>query len=78
MKILETDRLIVRRLAIDDAEFTRRLQHDYNVLVLPGSYLGRESSGVNPGRNYVRLALVQPLADCVDAMQRIVRFSESL
>lgn len=66
------------RTPIDDAEFTRRLQHDYNVLVLPGSYLGRESSGVNPGRNYVRLALVQPLADCVDAMQRIVRFSESL
>ena len=66
------------RTPIDDAEFTRQLQRDYNVLVLPGSYLGRESNGVNPGRNYVRLALVQPLADCVDAMQRIVRFSESL
>ena len=66
------------RTPIDDAEFTRQLQRDYNVLVLPGSYLGRESNGVNPGRNYVRLALVQPLADCVDAIQRIVRFSESL
>lgn len=66
------------RTPIDDAEFTRLLQRDYNVLVLPGSYLGRESDGMNPGRNYVRLALVQPLADCVDAMQRIARFSESL
>lgn len=66
------------RTPIDDAQFTRQLQRDYNVLVLPGSFLGRESDGVNPGRNYVRLALVQPLADCVDAMQRIVRFSESL
>ena len=66
------------RVPIEDAEFTRRLQRDYNVLVLPGSYLGREIDGINPGRNYVRLALVQPLAECVDAIQRIVRFSESL
>ena len=66
------------RTPIDDAEFTKRLHRDYNVLVLPGSYLGRETEGVNPGRNYVRLALVQPLADCVDAIQRIVRLSESL
>jgi len=66
------------RTPIADAEFTRLLQRDYNVLVLPGSYLGRESNGINPGRNYVRLALVQPLEDCVDAMKRIVRFSESL
>src|SRR6185312_2439716 len=27
---------------IDDAEFVRRLQHEYNVLALPGSYLARE------------------------------------
>ena len=66
------------RVPIEDAEFTRRLQRDYNVLVLPGSYLGREIDAINPGRNYVRLALVQPLAECVDAIQRIVRFSESL
>ena len=66
------------RTPIDDEEFTKRLHRDYNVLVLPGSYLGRETEGVNPGRNYVRLALVQPLADCVDAIQRIVRLSESL
>ncbi len=66
------------RVPIEDAEFTRRLQRDYNVLVLPGSYLGREIDGINPGRNYVRLALVQPLAECMDAIERIVRFSESL
>ena len=66
------------RVPMEDAEFTRRLQRDYNVLVLPGSYLGREIDAINPGRNYVRLALVQPLAECVDAIERIVRFSESL
>jgi N-succinyldiaminopimelate aminotransferase len=66
------------RTPIDDAQFTRGLMRDYNALVLPGSYLGREVNGTNPGRNYVRLALVQPLAECVEAVERIVRFSESL
>jgi N-succinyldiaminopimelate aminotransferase len=66
------------RTPIDDAEFARQLHRDYNVLVLPGSFLGRESNGTNPGRNYVRVALVQPLADCVDAIKRMTRFSESL
>jgi N-succinyldiaminopimelate aminotransferase len=66
------------RTPIDDAQFARALLRDYNVLVLPGSFLGRETDGVNPGRNHVRLALVQPLGECVDAIERIVRFSESL
>jgi N-succinyldiaminopimelate aminotransferase len=62
------------RTPIDDAEFTRRLHAEYNVLVLPGSYLAREAGGVNPGRNRVRIALVAPLAECVEAAQRIARF----
>jgi N-succinyldiaminopimelate aminotransferase len=66
------------RTPVDDAEFARGLLRDYNVLVLPGSFLGREIDGVNPGRNYVRLALVQPLAECVEAIKRIVSYSESL
>ena len=63
---------------VDDADFARGLQRDYNVLVLPGSYLARDSNGINPGRNYVRIALVAPLAECVEAVQRMVRFSETL
>ncbi|MBI1943659.1 MAG: succinyldiaminopimelate transaminase [Betaproteobacteria bacterium] len=62
----------------DDAEFARRLHRQYNVLVLPGSFLARESGGVNPGRNHVRVALVAPLADCVEAVQRMVQFARSL
>ena len=61
----------------DDAAFARDLYRDYNVLVLPGSFLGREMNGSNPGRNYVRVALVQPLADCVEATKRMMRFSGS-
>ena len=66
------------RTPIDDTEFVRRLHRDYNVLALPGSYLARDAHGENPGRQFVRIALVPPLADCVDAMQRIRSFSTSL
>jgi N-succinyldiaminopimelate aminotransferase len=63
---------------LDDAEFVRRLHHEYNVLVLPGSYLGREVAGRNPGARYVRIALVAPLDECVEAARRIVKFTKAL
>jgi N-succinyldiaminopimelate aminotransferase len=63
---------------IDDAEFVRLLQHEYNVLALPGSYLGREVHGVNPGRNRVRMALVAPLAECVEGVERTMQFARKL
>jgi N-succinyldiaminopimelate aminotransferase len=66
------------RTPIDDAEFVRRLQHEYNVLALPGSYLGREVQGVNPGRNHVRMALVAPLAECVEGIERTMQFARKL
>ncbi len=56
---------------ISDLEFTKQLYRDYNVTVLPGSYLARDVRGVNPGKNYVRIALVAPLAECVEAADRI-------
>lgn len=62
------------RTPIDDAEFTRRLHAEYNLLVLPGSYLGRDVDGANPGRNRVRIALVAPLAECVEAAKRLAKF----
>ena len=66
------------RTPIDECEFTRRLHRDYNVLVLPGSYLARDAHGENPGRGYVRVALVAPLAECVEAISRIARFAATL
>ena len=66
------------RTPIDDAEFVRRLQHEYNVLALPGSYLAREVQGVNPGRNHVRMALVAPLAECVEGIERTMQFARKL
>jgi N-succinyldiaminopimelate aminotransferase len=66
------------RTPVDDAEFVRRLYQEFNVLGLPGSYLAREMQGVNPGRNRVRLALVAPLEDCVEAARRITQFTRQL
>ena len=56
----------------DDLEFARRLYRDYHLTVLPGSYLARDFAGINPGRGFVRIALVAPLAECMDATGRIL------
>ena len=66
------------RTPIDDADFARRLHRQYNVLVLPGSFLARTTKTGNPGASHVRIALVPPLAECVEAMQRITRFAAEL
>ena len=66
------------RTPIADPEFVRRLHAEYNVLALPGSYLAREAGGGNPGRNRVRIALVAPLEECVEAVDRMNRFAGSL
>jgi N-succinyldiaminopimelate aminotransferase len=56
---------------VNDVEFTRKLYHDYNVTVLPGSYLARYANGINPGENFVRIALVPSLMECAAAAERI-------
>ncbi|MGJ7496208.1 succinyldiaminopimelate transaminase [Variovorax sp. RT4R15] len=58
----------------DDEAFARALYAQYNVTVLPGSYLARESQGRNPGRGRIRMALVADTAECVEAAGRIVQF----
>ena len=57
-----------------DTAFARDLLAQYNVTVLPGSYLARESAGTNPGAFRIRMALVAGTAECVEAAQRIVQF----
>ena len=62
-----------------DANFARDLLAQYNVTVLPGSYLARDSHGNgspghNPGAGRIRMALVAETAECLEAAQRIVQF----
>jgi len=66
------------RTPIDDEEFSLRLYREQNVIVLPGSYLSRDTADGNPGRDHVRLALVAALDECVEAAQRIRKFIEHL
>ncbi|MDX2458056.1 MAG: succinyldiaminopimelate transaminase [Gammaproteobacteria bacterium] len=63
---------------VDDAEFARGLLAQQNVTVLPGSYLSRSAAGINPGSNHVRMALVAPLEDCIEAAERIKTYIVSL
>jgi len=58
----------------DDEAFAKGLFAATHVTVLPGQYLARDAHGTNPGRGYVRMALVPELSDCVEAAQRIVAF----
>ncbi len=67
-----------QRTPVDDTEFSRELYRQQNVVVLPGSYLSRDTNTGNPGRNHVRMALVAPLDECIDAAQRIRTFTEQL
>ncbi len=60
-----------------DELFARDLYAQYNVTVLPGSYLAREANGTNPGAGRVRMALVAETAECVEAAERIVSFIAS-
>jgi len=71
--------LIPAQYNISDTEFAYRLYAEYNVTVLPGSYLGRESSdgSGNPGCNRIRMALVADVDECREAANRIIAFCQS-
>lgn len=62
----------------DDVRFALDLLAQYNVTVLPGSLLARTAQGHNPGAGRIRLALVAPVEECLEAAHRIVSFTESL
>jgi N-succinyldiaminopimelate aminotransferase len=63
---------------LPDTEFARLLFGNYNVTVLPGSYLSREINGENPGANRVRMALVASVEECVEAATRIRDFVQEI
>jgi N-succinyldiaminopimelate aminotransferase len=62
----------------EDTDFARGLFAATNVTVLPGRFLSRAVDGLDPGRGRMRLALVAPLDECIDAAQRIRGYIETL
>jgi aspartate/methionine/tyrosine aminotransferase len=58
----------------DEIAFTKKLFQEYNLKVLPGSFLGREGEG----KGYVRLALVYEEAQTKEALNRIKSALESV
>jgi N-succinyldiaminopimelate aminotransferase len=63
---------------IDDAQFAKLLFARQAVKVLPGSFLGRDAQGTNPGRGYVRIALVAALDECAEAVERMATLVRAL
>ena len=58
----------------DDERFVRDLYASQAITVLPGSYLARTGSAGNPGAGRVRISLVPPLQQCIEAAERIRDF----
>lgn len=59
------------RTSMPDTEFAQILYREHQVTVLPGSFLARDAHGINPGKGFVRLALVASLEECLEAARRI-------
>ncbi|MEO1765726.1 succinyldiaminopimelate transaminase [Thiobacter aerophilum] len=66
------------RTPIADTVFAQGLYRDYNVTVLPGTFLAREAHGANPGAGFVRIALVASETECREAAERIRAFVKAL
>jgi N-succinyldiaminopimelate aminotransferase len=66
----------MREGVADDVAFARGLLAQYNVAVLPGSLLARTAHGVNPGAGRIRMALVAPPDECLEAATRIVSYTQ--
>ncbi len=58
----------------DEIEFTKGLYEQYNIKVIPGSYLGRKGQG----EGFVRLALVYESTKCEEALKRVKNHIEEL
>ena len=59
-------------LKVNDGEdIARRLWTEVGVKTLPGKYLGREDKGLNPGTDFLRIALVAPIDEMSEGLKRI-------
>lgn len=62
----------------DDTVFARNLYAQQNVTVLPGQFLSRETASGNPGNQYIRMALVAPMDESIEAANRVKNYLQTL
>ena len=59
-------------LPVEDGEAAAlRLWQETGVRVLPGAYLGQEAGGDNPGKGYIRVAMVAPKDEMARGLMRL-------
>lgn len=63
---------------VNDQVFAKALYAEKNITVLPGSFLSRVYNNVNPGENYIRMALVAEIDQCITAANHIKDFIKTL
>ena len=63
---------------IDDQKYCQDLYQKYNLKVLPGSLLARDSYGENPGKNKIRIALVASIDECIQGIDRLLTYNSTL
>lgn len=58
----------------DDTQVAKKLYANLNITVLPGSFLAREAHGMNPGKGFIRMALVASYEETIAAAGRMSEF----
>lgn len=59
----------------DSVKFAKKLlQKEVALVVTPGEWVSSEVNGINPGKNYVRFALVPTIEQTIEAAKRIKRY----
>jgi len=59
------------KLPCDDQLFAKSLYQDSGILSLPGSYLSKENEGINPGKGFLRLAVVHDVDTISNAFSEV-------
>lgn len=58
----------------DDTAIAKQLYQALNITVLPGSFLARDAHGINPGKGFIRMALVASTEETIAAANRIKEY----
>ena len=62
---------------VDDEEATKILWNKFALRVMPGSYMGYEINGINPGKGFLRISIVDEINIIEDVMKRLCLFLQT-